>query len=161
MRSPEKPWIDNYAILLRTSGRLEGEKPKMIGTVGAVRLPQAFEDAVEIAYGIYSDFWGNGYASEALGMFVELYWAAGRKILALYWYTNIMLIVLTGAGVDVKERLVAKIDPENKASGRVVQKAGFEKGEIVDGGYVRGGETGDGKKEQVWWVLECPVASGK
>ena len=51
----------------------------MIGTVGAVRLPPGKNDAVEIAYGIHSDFWGNGYASEALGMFVELYWAARRK----------------------------------------------------------------------------------
>jgi hypothetical protein len=61
----------------------------MIGTVGAVRLPQEFEDAVEIAYGVHSDFWGNGYASEGLGMFVELYWTAGRKLSSLCWCSHI------------------------------------------------------------------------
>jgi hypothetical protein len=54
----------------------------MIGTVGVVRLPgDAFFDSAEIAYGIHSDFWGKGYASEALGMFVGLYWTAGRESL--------------------------------------------------------------------------------
>jgi RimJ/RimL family protein N-acetyltransferase len=54
-----------------------------------------------------------------------------------------------------KKRLVAKIDPENPASERVVQKAGFEKGETVDGGYSRGGdEAGRDKSEYVWWVLK-------
>jgi RimJ/RimL family protein N-acetyltransferase len=49
---------------------------------------------------------------------------------------------------------VAKIDPENPASERVVQKVGFEKGETVDGGYTRGGdEAGRDKSEYVWWVL--------
>jgi hypothetical protein len=50
----------------------------MIGTVGAVRLPPNQEDAVEIAYGILSGFWGRGFASEGLGLFVGLYWDAER-----------------------------------------------------------------------------------
>jgi RimJ/RimL family protein N-acetyltransferase len=54
-------------------------KVKMIGTVGTVRVPQGLEDAVEVAYGIHSDFWGQGYASEAMGMFVALYCADGSK----------------------------------------------------------------------------------
>jgi RimJ/RimL family protein N-acetyltransferase len=52
--------------------------------------------------------------------------------------------------------LVAKIDPENVGSERVVQKAGFRRGEVVDGGYVKGGDGGV-EKEQVWWSLERPV----
>ncbi|KAE9366327.1 hypothetical protein N431DRAFT_352635, partial [Stipitochalara longipes BDJ] len=135
IHTPEKPWIDNYAILLRSADD-EGEKTRMVGTVGVVRLPGAeFVDAAEIAYGIHSEFWGKGYASEALGMFVALYWAAGRT--------------------DVKKTLVASVDPENGASERVVQKAGFRKRERVYGGYVRG-EGGDVRSEQVWWVLERP-----
>jgi RimJ/RimL family protein N-acetyltransferase len=54
--------------------------------------------------------------------------------------------------------LVAKIDPENEASQRVVQKAGFKQGEAVDGGYVRGREDGDVRSQQVWWSLERPGA---
>jgi L-amino acid N-acyltransferase YncA len=72
-----------------------------------------------------------------------------------------MLIILIGRGVNVMKNLVAKIDPENVASGRVVQKAGFQKGKIVDGGYIRGRETGDQKKKQVWWTLEGPAVSVK
>lgn len=51
---------------------------------------------------------------------------------------------------------MAKIDPENKASERVVQKVGFKEGEVVDGGYVRGGESGEVKSQMVWWILERP-----
>lgn len=58
----------------------------------------------------------------------------------------------------MKEMLVAKIDPENEASQRVVQKAGFKQGEAVDGGYVRGREDGDVRSQQVWWSLERPGA---
>jgi hypothetical protein len=52
----------------------------------------------------------------------------------------------------VKKRLVAKIDPENRASERVVQK-----GSVVDGGYARGRIGEEDKKEQIWWILECPA----
>jgi len=55
----------------------------------------------------------------------------------------------------VKDTLVASIDPENKASERVVQKVGFRRREKVDGGYVRGGEGAE-VSEQAWWVLERP-----
>ena len=57
--------------------------------------------------------------------------------------------------MDAKNSLVASIDPENKASERVVQKAGFRKREKMKDGYVRGGEGGE-VSEQVWWVLERP-----
>ena len=56
----------------------------------------------------------------------------------------------------VEGKLVAKIDPENVGSERVVQNAGFRRGEVVDGGYVNGGDGGV-EKEQVWWALERPV----
>jgi len=52
----------------------------MIGIVGAVRILENQGDAVEIAYGVLSDFWGKGYSSEALRMFVELYWDPKRKL---------------------------------------------------------------------------------
>lgn len=52
----------------------------MIGTGGAVRIPENQGDAVEIAYGVLSDFEEKGYASEALRMFAELYWDPKRKL---------------------------------------------------------------------------------
>jgi RimJ/RimL family protein N-acetyltransferase len=78
--SLEQPWVDNYAILLRSPIPTLNGKARMIGTVGAVRIPENQGDAVEIAYGVLSDFWGEGYASEALRMFVELYWDPKRKL---------------------------------------------------------------------------------
>jgi L-amino acid N-acyltransferase YncA len=93
-------------------------------------------------------------------MFVGLYWAAGREsfvsISPAGVKKNLLMIIGFGRrGVDVKNTLVASIDPENKASERVVQKAGFRRRGKVDGGYVRGGE-GVEVSEQVWWVLEHP-----
>lgn len=75
MPSDDKPWIENYAILL--PARCDGDGDvgqRMIGTVGATRvLPD--EGAIEIAYGLHPDFWKKGYMHEALGMFIKIYWA--------------------------------------------------------------------------------------
>jgi len=61
----------------------------MIGTVGVIRLPgDAFFDSAEIAYGIHSDLWRKGYASESLGKFIGLYWAAGRESLFYISYSS-------------------------------------------------------------------------
>ena len=76
--SVAKPWVENYAILLRPSDdSAESAKARMIGTVGATRVASVSsdEDAIEIAYGLHSDYWGKGYMPEALGMFIKLYWA--------------------------------------------------------------------------------------
>lgn len=79
--SLEKPWVENYAILLRASQNAnENGEPRMIGTVGSTRL--ADEDAIEIAYGLHSDYWGKGYMVEALRMFIKLYWAVESKPLS-------------------------------------------------------------------------------
>ncbi|KIN07171.1 hypothetical protein OIDMADRAFT_110503 [Oidiodendron maius Zn] len=135
--SLEKPWVENYAILLRASQNAnENGEPRMIGTVGSTRL--ADEDAIEIAYGLHSDYWGKGYMVEALGMFIKLYWAVER----------------TG----VRNTLIAKIDPENVASWKVVEKLGFQKGEVLENAYQRGADSGSGKSErsQEKWCLERP-----
>ena len=44
-----------------------------------MRPTQGMEDATEVGYGLHSEYWGRGYASEALGMFVEVYWTPGRE----------------------------------------------------------------------------------
>lgn len=57
--------------------------------------------------------------------------------------------------------LIAKIDPENVASERVVEKAGFQRGELLEGVYQRGADVRSGKKEernQVRWYSERPLA---
>lgn len=76
--SAEKPFIENYAIILKDDNGNsdvvgDGEtRGKMIGSIG---IPRLSHDGVasEVGYGITPEFWGKGYASEALVMFVRLY----------------------------------------------------------------------------------------
>jgi RimJ/RimL family protein N-acetyltransferase len=42
-------------------------KPNMIGIVGTPR-------EAEIAYKLYPDYWGNGYMTEALLLFLSNFW---------------------------------------------------------------------------------------
>ena len=41
-------------------------KPRVIGVIGAIRTP-------EVGYMIHTDFWGQGYASEALQAFIPVF----------------------------------------------------------------------------------------
>jgi ribosomal-protein-alanine N-acetyltransferase len=67
--TPEKPWNQRWAILLRQlpGSRENSDKPRMIGIIGIVREQ-------EIGYKVHPDFWGKGYMTEALKMFINLYW---------------------------------------------------------------------------------------
>lgn len=49
-------------------------KRRMIGAVGAPRNEPA---GAEIGYKLHPDFWGRGYMSEALRLFIGLYWGPG------------------------------------------------------------------------------------
>ncbi|KAF4637242.1 hypothetical protein G7Y89_g835 [Cudoniella acicularis] len=109
--TPEKPWNQRWAILLRPGEDATEQKPKMIGLIG-------FPREADIGYKIHPDFWGKGYMSEALALFIELFWKldANKKY----------------------NRLIAAADPENKASTRVLEIAGFQKGEYKKDFYERG-----------------------
>jgi ribosomal-protein-alanine N-acetyltransferase len=65
----EKPWNQRWAILLRQlpGSQENSDKPRMIGIIGIVREQ-------EIGYKVHPDFWGKGYMTEALKMFINLYW---------------------------------------------------------------------------------------
>lgn len=87
--TPEKPWNRRWAILLKpgsTSSKLDSknpdssdlsshavhvkaEKPKMIGIVGTPRKG-------ELAYKINPGYWGKGYMSETLTMFLDMFWGS-------------------------------------------------------------------------------------
>lgn len=80
MPSPEKPWNQRWAILLRPEPKIEDEKvssskssremdekPRMIGVIGVVREQ-------ELGYKLNPEFWGKGYMTEALGMMSKLFW---------------------------------------------------------------------------------------
>ncbi|RAL65909.1 hypothetical protein DID88_005571 [Monilinia fructigena] len=55
----EKPWIENYAILLR---------PSFEAGHGA-----------EVGYGLHPSYHGKGYATEAMKLFLGLYWSKERE----------------------------------------------------------------------------------
>ncbi|KAB8295085.1 hypothetical protein EYC80_007024 [Monilinia laxa] len=99
--NPEKPWIENYAILLRPLSLAPvNEKPKLIGALGMIRFEAGH--GAEVGYGLHPFYHGKGYATEAMKLFLGLYWSKDREG---DWNT-----------------LVAAIDPDNIASQRVVEK---------------------------------------
>lgn len=81
--SPEEPWNQRWAIMLRPAtagddvlprenGLIEKLKPQMIGLIGIVRKD-------EIGYKIHPDFWGKGYMPEALALFVDFFWKSDTE----------------------------------------------------------------------------------
>jgi len=59
----------------------------------------------------------------------------------------------------MRNKLVAKVDPENIASWKLVEKLGFEKGEVLENAYQRGQDIGSNKpaeRSHVKWYLEHP-----
>jgi [ribosomal protein S5]-alanine N-acetyltransferase len=87
--SAENPFIENYAIILKnkSEGGTEAKKLDMIGVIGIPRLSHA-GTAAEVGYGILPGFWGKGYASEALVLFVKHYFSSDSKS-APYHNSNI------------------------------------------------------------------------
>jgi RimJ/RimL family protein N-acetyltransferase len=69
----EKPWIENYAILLRPDSENQLPNPRFIGAVGVIRFAEG--SGAEVGYGIHPEYQGKGYATEALRLFVGLYWS--------------------------------------------------------------------------------------
>ncbi|MBV36843.1 MAG: hypothetical protein CMP47_15545, partial [Rickettsiales bacterium] len=130
--TPDKPWNQRWAIMLK--GLKEDEKPKMIGVVGIVR-------EAELGYRIHPDFWGKGFMSEALTMFLEMWWAL--QVSQKY------------------DRLIAAADPENLASTRILVKHGFVKGEYKKEIYARACLGGEVKSDLQYFYLERPVTRGE
>lgn len=98
----------------------------MIGILGIPRES-------EVAYKLHPGYWGKGYMSEALAMFIKLYWTLEGW--PLHFTNKYMLIKRTDGNLG--PRLLAHADPENNASNRVLEKAGFQKGEVKKGFYER------------------------
>ncbi|RDL36489.1 uncharacterized protein BP5553_05841 [Venustampulla echinocandica] len=140
--SVDKPWNERWAIMLRPmateaaspneeNGAVKKPKPKMIGFLGIVRQD-------EIGYKLHPDFWGNGYMSEALALFIDLFWK---------W-----------DAMKSSTRLIAAADSENKGSLRVLEKAGFIKDRYEKEFYERAIDQGKGgkKRDLQFFYLDRP-----
>ena len=80
----------------------ERDSGEFVGRGGLRQLNVEGKEEVEVAYGFLSEFWGRGYATELARESMRV----GFKVLGL-------------------PELVCFTRPENKASERVMQKAGF------------------------------------
>ncbi|KUJ23263.1 acyl-CoA N-acyltransferase, partial [Mollisia scopiformis] len=124
--SAEAPYRELYAVLLRGSENSNG-KPKMIASVGIPRV-SADGKAVEVGYGVNPEYWGLGYAPEALKLFVHYYWNIrdGEK----------------------RDKIIAYTSPENIPSQRVLEKSGFAKAELIEKAYPAPDPV---TKKMKWW----------
>lgn len=85
-----------------------GEKLRLIGQVGVVHV----EPEPDLGYMIHPDFWGQGFATEAVRGCLEYWWSLPRR-------------------EDGKGReLIAKVVVENVESRRVLEKLGFRRGYV-------------------------------
>lgn len=64
--------MEVYAIMLKPT--TPTEKPKFIGSVG---VPRNEPLGAELGYGLSPGYRGLGYMSEALALFLDLYWNRG------------------------------------------------------------------------------------
>ena len=78
------------------------ESGEPIGTIGFYNYVN-FHMRATIGYDLLREYWGNGYMTEAVNAMID------------YGFKRLGLI-----------RIEATVDPENKASVRVLERAGFE-----------------------------------
>ncbi|RPB12971.1 acyl-CoA N-acyltransferase [Morchella conica CCBAS932] len=126
---PEKPKRLNYGVLIRASNSDTTTNCAMIGVIGVTSRFSL--DTVEIGYIFNQSFWGQGYASEALVAYIEAYWGYSKGI----------------------NFIIAKVDPFNMGSIRVLEKCGFRVVERFVGDIIL---PGLGRRDTTLMKLDRP-----
>ncbi|PVH80165.1 hypothetical protein DL98DRAFT_491923 [Cadophora sp. DSE1049] len=114
-------------------GERRGERNgEMIGFVGTNRYK---EQGMEVGYVINRRYWGMGFATEGLRLFLDMYWNLPQR--------------------KYIHRLVGKTSPGNVASQNILVKCGARKGERLKDVlelWVDGGR----KSDLICWFLDRP-----
>jgi ribosomal-protein-alanine N-acetyltransferase len=92
---------ENISVTMAIS--LKDKPQQLIGTIGYHTIDRNHYRA-EIGYMIFSEYWGKGIMSEAIGKFLDF----GFQVIGLH-------------------SIEAKVNPENHLSSKILLKHGFEK----------------------------------
>ncbi|KAF7952032.1 uncharacterized protein EAE97_001529 [Botrytis byssoidea] len=120
-----------WAIMAPTSSSVpvpvaderEGQEIEMIGIIGISHKPE------NVGYKIHPDHWGKGYMTEALRLFVEMFWTLEEK--------------------KSLPQIIAAYTPGNDASARVLEKVGFKTGKLLRGEIELWFNRGQNRKSDV------------
>ena len=96
------------------------------------------DQGMETGYCLNIKYWGKGYAGEAFTGFLSLFWSLESR--------------------NRMKQLVAKVDPGNVASQRIVKKVG-RRGDIIKGWYSRPVDKGV-KRDIECWYIDRPGVTG-
>lgn len=101
------------AVILKETGAL-------IGSIGS-----HFFEPPECGYLFRVEEWGKGIATEAMNAWLGAYWALPRRTIPIEEAGNLRMVV-GPESKDKDEFLLGTTNVHNVASGRVLEKAGFE-----------------------------------
>ncbi|KAJ5814890.1 hypothetical protein N7474_006667 [Penicillium riverlandense] len=103
----------NYAICLKSTGELIGQ--------GGCHVYRAKHGWPEVGYMFRKEFWGQGFATEFLGAWLQ-YWGGLPRT---EQEVRVEKAMVTGEG-RVPEQVIALIEPSNGGSQKVLLRSGFE-----------------------------------
>ena len=147
----ENPDIEKFALMLvPTEEGSDNPRREMVGFVGTNRYK---EQGMEVGYVINRRYWGLGYATEGLRLFLDMYWDLPRTSTHLFMST-----LLASDGFTDRQyinRLVGKTSPGNVASQNILLKCGARKGETLKDATARWVDEGR-KSDLICWYLDRP-----
>lgn len=109
----------------------EGQEMEMIGIIGISHKPE------NVGYKIHPDHWGKGYMTEALRLFVEMFWTLEGLSHLLFRILKLKRCYGVRTKIIIEKKSLPQIraayTPGNDASARVLEKVGFQTGELLRG----------------------------
>ncbi|KAK1986129.1 GNAT domain-containing protein [Colletotrichum cereale] len=181
-----KPWHVSCAVMSSTQspqGAHDARPAMTTKMIGVVKTTRATPWGLSIGYKLRSDCWGKGYATRAVGAFLDVYWSRPRRAPRGEPFiqptpdlgeagpdvprdgaptqdgtTTTMAAGLGRVSDEVEiTHLVAQVDPENLGSMRVAEKCGG-KLVAVDKGRIKVWRFPE-MRDMAAWRLDKPSAN--